>query len=185
MTKCINVDRNTMRSFLIAKVLPAIKASWPRSEAHRTIWIQLDNTRTHVRHDDPEFVIAAAQTGLNIRLMNQPPNSPDMNCLDLGFFASLQSLTLNTVSRNLDELIYNVSKEFEDYDPTLLNRVYLTLQGCLIEVMKGGGGNRYKIPHMNKERLEALGILPNRLDCDRQLYETTLHSLSSEHASGS
>jgi hypothetical protein len=36
-----------------------------------------------------------------------------MNCLDLGFFASLQSLTLNTVSRNLDELIYNVSKEFQ------------------------------------------------------------------------
>jgi hypothetical protein len=29
----------------------------------------------------------------------------------------------------------------------------------LIEVMKAGGGNKYKIPHMNKERIEALGLL--------------------------
>jgi hypothetical protein len=51
--------------------------------------------------------------------------------------------------------------------------------------MKAGGGNRYKIPHMNKERLEALGILPNMLGCDRQLYETILQSLASEHGSAS
>jgi hypothetical protein len=99
--------------------------------------------------------MAAAETGLKIRLMNQPPNSPDMNCLDLGFFASLQSLTFNRVSRNLDELIDNIIKEFQEYDITLLNRVYLSLQSCLIEVMKAGGGNRYKIPHMNKERLQS------------------------------
>jgi hypothetical protein len=110
--------------------------------------------------------------------MNQPPNSPDMNCLDLGFFASLQSLTFNRVSRNLDELIDNVIKEFQEYDITLLNRVYLTLQSCLIEVMKAGGGNRYKIPHMNKKRLQALGILPDRLECDQQLYELVLQYLA-------
>jgi hypothetical protein len=109
--------------------------------------------------------------------MNQPPNSPDMNCLDLGFFASLQSLTFNRVSRNLDELIDNIIKEFQEYDITLLNRVYLTLQSCLIEVMKAGGGNRYKIPHMNKKRLQALGILPDRLECDQQLYELVLQYL--------
>jgi hypothetical protein len=101
-----------------------------------------------------------------------------MNCLDLGFFASLQSLTFNRVSRNLDELIDNVIKEFQEYDITLLNRVYLTLQSCLIEVMKAGGGNRYKIPHMNKERLQALGILPDRLECDQQLYELVLQYLA-------
>jgi hypothetical protein len=99
VTNSINIDRNNMRSYLIAKVLPAIKASWPASEAYKIIWIQQDNARTHVPHDDLEFAIAAAEIGLNIRLMNQPPNSPDINCLDLGFFASLQSLTLNTVSR--------------------------------------------------------------------------------------
>jgi hypothetical protein len=112
---------------------------------------------------------AAAQTGFNIHLINQPPNSPDMNILDLGFFASLQSLTDKTTSRNMDELIANVENEFQNYDPHDLRNVFLTLQGCLIEVMKAGGGNRYKIPHMNKERLEALGLLPRSLNCDRQL----------------
>jgi hypothetical protein len=51
--------------------------------------------------------------------------------------------------------------------------------------MKVGGGNKYKIPHMNKERLDILGILPNRLGCDRQLYEIVVQSLAGEHGSAS
>jgi hypothetical protein len=38
----------------------------------------------------------------------------------------------------LDELIQNVQNEFDNYDPDTLNRVFLTLQGCLVEVMKDG-----------------------------------------------
>jgi hypothetical protein len=177
VTKSINVDRGTMRSYLIAKVLPCIKDKWPAQDAHRTIWIQQDNAKTHVPVDDEQFAIAVAQTGLDIRLINQPANSPDMNCLDLGFFASLQSLTFNTISRNIDELIDNVCNEFNAYDPKLLTRVYLTLQSCMIEVMKASGGNKYNIPHMNKQRLETLGALPTRLNCDQQLYETVMQSL--------
>jgi hypothetical protein len=62
---------------------------WPIEDRNRPILIQQDNARTHVPVYDEHFAIAAAQTGLDIRLMNQPPNSLDMNCLDLGFFASL------------------------------------------------------------------------------------------------
>ena len=58
-----------------------------------------------------------------------------------------------------------------------MNKEFLTLQGCMIEVMKDGGGNRYKIPHMNKDRLEALGMLPKSLSCDRQLYEDVIAAL--------
>jgi len=71
----------------------------------------------------------------------------------------------------------NVENEFEKYDPDTLNRVFLTLQGCLVEVMKDGGGNRYKIPHIDKDRLEALGMLPKSLGCDMQLIEDVLASL--------
>jgi len=115
---------------------------------------------------------------MDIRIINQPPNSPDMNVLDLGFFNSLLSLAYGTISVSIDELIANVQKEFNEYDPSTLNRVFLTLQGCLIEVMKDGGGNRYKIPHMDKDRLEALGMLPKSLTVDRQLYENVMQSLS-------
>jgi hypothetical protein len=51
--------------------------------------------------------------------------------------------------------------------------------------MKVGGGNKYKIPHMNKERMDALGILTNMLGCDRQLYEIVVQSLGGEHGSAS
>ena len=162
---------------MIGKVLKAIVERWPREYAGKTIWIQQDNAPSHLPVDDEEFAAAVAQTGLDIRLINQPANSPDLNVLDLGFFASLQSLTNEQISRNLDELIENVQKEFDNYDPTALNRVFLTLQGCMIEVMKDGEGNRYKIPHINKDRLDALDMLPKSLSCDRQLYEDVIASL--------
>jgi hypothetical protein len=68
--------------------------------------------------NDENSATTIAQTGIDIRLINQPSNSPDLNVLDLGFFfASLQSLINGIISRNLDELIENVQKEFDKYDP--------------------------------------------------------------------
>jgi hypothetical protein len=75
--------------------------------------------------------------------------------------------------------VSNVVKEYNDYDPDLVRNVFLTLQGCLIEVMKIGGGNGYKVPHMiSKGRLERLGLLPSSLTCDLQLYKSVMQSLS-------
>jgi hypothetical protein len=78
----------------------------------------------------------------------------------------------------MDELIHNVINEYENYNPIILNRVFLTLQGCMIEVMKDNGGNRYKIPYMSKERLEALDMLPKVLSCDSQLVQRVVELLS-------
>jgi hypothetical protein len=96
----------------LVKVLWAIKTHWPQEDARRTIWIQQDNARTHVPIDDEDFARAGAQTGFDVRLINQHPNSPNMNVLDLGFFASLQLKTNTTTSRNLDKLIATVENEF-------------------------------------------------------------------------
>jgi hypothetical protein len=79
----------------------------------------------------------------------------------------------------MDDLISNVVQKFNEYDPRLLKRVFLTLQSCLIEVMKIRGSNRYKIPHMNKVRLETLGTLPERLSYERQLYLDCIEFLAS------
>lgn len=127
--------------------------------------------------DDAAVAAAVAQTGLDIRIMHQPPNSPDMNVLDLGFFASLQSLTLRTNCKNIDELVQNVQMEYADYDADSVNRVFLTLQACCIEVMMARGGNGYKIPHMNKARMEQLGTLPTSLGFARSLYESVMQYL--------
>jgi hypothetical protein len=69
---------------MITKLLPAIKACWPREDAHETIWIRQDNAPSHVHTNDVELTATVANIGLDICLMNQPANSPDMNCLDLG-----------------------------------------------------------------------------------------------------
>jgi hypothetical protein len=163
---------------LIQKVLPPIQAVWPQELAGETIWIQQDNAPPHVPSDDPGFLNAVAQTGLYICLMQQPSNSADMNILDLGLFSSLQSMSDRLVSNNLDELINNVQQKYDAYDADKINMIFLTLESCLIEVMKRGGGNDYKIPRMYKDCLKCVGNLPNVLDCDRELYESVMQTIA-------
>ena len=70
---------------LIDNILPAIRQKWPEG-ASKTVYIQQDNAKPHILNNDPIFREAANQGGFNIHLIQQPPNSPDMNVLDLGFF---------------------------------------------------------------------------------------------------
>lgn len=77
----------------------------------------------------------------------------------------------------MDELISNVDEEYNEYNSNLVSRVFLTLQACFIEVMKADGGNGYKIPHMNKDRLERLDMLPTSLTCDIALYNKVMQTL--------
>jgi hypothetical protein len=71
---------------MINKVLPAIRAKWPREDVNKSIFIQQDNAPSHLKVDDHQFCEVAKQDGFDIRLICQPPNSPDFNILDLGFF---------------------------------------------------------------------------------------------------
>ena len=176
-TKSIKVNRQVMREFMIENLLPAIQASWPENDAGQTIYIQQDNAKPHILPNDPEFIAAVERTGLDIRLIQQPANSPDLNGLDLGFFSSLQSLTDCLSPRTLQDLIKGVLDEFENYDVYKLNRVFLSLQACMIEILNHAGGNGYKIPHANKERLENFGMLPPRLTCPQEVYANALHNL--------
>jgi hypothetical protein len=84
VTKTIDSVTNVEhRQFLIEELLPAIRDNWPRSG--RSIRIQQDNARPHILPTDPAFVAAFTTMGLNNELVCQPPNSPDLNVLDLGF----------------------------------------------------------------------------------------------------
>jgi len=81
-----SIIRDVIRDFMLNQVLPAIRAKWPREDVHKPIFIQQDNAPSHLKVDDPVFCEAAKQDGFDIRLICQPPNSPDFNILDLGFF---------------------------------------------------------------------------------------------------
>ncbi|XP_058215387.1 uncharacterized protein LOC131326570 [Rhododendron vialii] len=153
VTKAVTVTKDVSRSCLIEKVLPAIRVKWPRSGEMETIVIQQDNAKAHIHPLDPKFLEAAHEDGLNIRLSFQPPNSPDMNVLDLGFFTSIQSLQHQHAPSTIDQLVSVVEKSFEELSSQTLNHVFLTLQTCMVEVMKVYGGNNYKLPHMEKGQL--------------------------------
>ncbi|CAI8613497.1 unnamed protein product [Vicia faba] len=181
VTKAITlVKRDVVRSFLIDKVLPAIREKWPRDDLKSTIFIQQDNTRTHINHNDPLFCEAATKDGFDIRLMCQPANSPDLNILDLGFFSAIQSLQYKEAPKTIDQLIDAVVKSFENFPSIMSNRIFVSLQLCMVEIMKVTGSNKYKIPHINKERLERIGQLPIQIKCDPILIQEVNNYLNME-----
>jgi len=97
-----------------------------------------------------------------------------MNVLDLCFFRSLQSLTDSRAPTTIKELINDVEQEYKNYEVDTLAKYFLTLQTCMIEVMKVGGGMNYHPPHKGKDQLIAEGILPLALCIPAELLTKTL-----------
>ena len=64
------------------------------------------------------------------------------------------------------ELIQLVKQKYEEYPAKKINRVWLTHMLVMNEILKDYGGNNFKIPHMNKEKLEADNRLPWILTVD-------------------
>ncbi|XP_074378094.1 uncharacterized protein LOC141719614 [Apium graveolens] len=176
-----SIGRDKGRIFLITK---AILEKWPASDIDKLIRIQQDNSRTHINPDDEEFHLAVSQCGLNIQLQCQPPNSLDLNVLDLGFFNAIQNLHYKEASRTVDELINSVEKAFYTFCTCKSNRIFLTLQQCMTEIMKVRGTNSYKIPHMKKGCLERKRELPIKMHCDAELVEDVTKWLDSSENIG-
>ena len=65
------------------------------------IFIQQDNAPSHLKVDDPIFCEAAKQDGFDIRLICQPPNSPDFNILDLGFLELFKLFNTRRMQKQL------------------------------------------------------------------------------------
>ena len=82
-----------------------------------------------------------------ITLHHWPPNSPDLNVLDLGFFNSIQTLQHEKAATNIDELVAAVEEAYWEQDPETVNNIFLTQQKVMECVMKSEGKNNYKLPH--------------------------------------
>jgi hypothetical protein len=174
----LSVTRAIIRSFYIDKVLPSVMDVWPIEDIGIPIFIQQDNARTHIDINDEEFCQAVKESGFDIRLMCQPPNSPELNVLDLGFFRAIQSLQQQKVSQTIDELVTVVEKSFEEFSPIKSNHIFLTLQTCMEEIMKAKGSNKFRIPHMKKKALERQGQLPTNVSCDSNLVQEVINFLN-------
>ncbi|KAM3328206.1 hypothetical protein P3S68_032898 [Capsicum galapagoense] len=170
----LSVTKDITRACLIEKVLPAIRAKWPASDSNNAIFLQLDNVRPHIGNTDLEFIETPEKIDLTLDCCFQPSNSPDLNVLDLCFFRAIQSLQYQKATKNVDELVEAVERCFDEMKSKQLNHVFLTLQSCMIEVMKDSGGNNYKVPHLNKNGLESEENLPLQLHCDIDIVNNDL-----------
>jgi hypothetical protein len=80
--------------------------------------------------------------------------------------------------KSIDELVNAVKESFEAFSTRSSNRIFLTLQSCMIEILKSRGSHKYKIPHMKKALLEGRGQLPLQLRCDPETVEDILRYLA-------
>lgn len=80
-----SVKRDSVKSYLIEKVVPTIRAKCPQENAYKPKLVHQNNEKTHVDPRDIEFYQAAQKYGFDIRLMCQLAYSPDSNILALGF----------------------------------------------------------------------------------------------------
>ena len=144
------------------------------------IVLQQDNATPHklVTTHNEQIILKCAELGLTVEIRNQPPNSPDLNILDLGLFRALQSCYFKDIAGCKLVLIEKVTKALADYNYSKINNVFLTLMGCMNEIIKENGGNNYSIPCMSKTALERTGDLlqsiavtlhPNALEDDPEL----------------
>ncbi|XP_074369553.1 uncharacterized protein LOC141710981 [Apium graveolens] len=152
VTKVVeSVGRKETRSMLINDIIPAIMQKWPISEGYKTIYIQQDNARTHITQDDPEWQQVHNQGDFTFYLVQQPPNIPDLNILDLGFFRSIQSLMHKKMPKDVDDMLNAVHQAFYELDPRTLANIWLSYQYVMNEVLKVKGSNDYLVPHVNQK----------------------------------
>ena len=99
-----------------------------------------------------------------VELYDQRPNSPDLNINDLGFFRALEAVYMEEAPKNFEDIIECVVKAFWKYPANKLNRMWLTRMQVMNKIIECHGDNDYSLPHMNKEKLEREGRLPEHLE---------------------
>ncbi|KAG3118946.1 hypothetical protein C6341_g27437 [Phytophthora cactorum] len=134
---CLHERKGTYRKMLIQHLLPAVL--------------------------DTQLVAAAAKLGLSIELCCQPPNSPDLNCLDLSLFSAIQARQRLRTPRSIEELVEAVKAAYWDLPPSTINAAFLSLQGSMDLCILGGSGNAFK--PLGKAKLQQEGRLPESVQC--------------------
>ena len=152
---------------MVKKVLPAILEKFPLSYLdkwnQRGIRIQQDGAKPHIAPNDSEWMAAVKETGKHIEIYNQPANSLDTNINDLAFLHSIQSLYYDVSPADEWHLIAAVQCAFDAYPVEQLNKMWLTHQTCMNQILKDDGGNYYDIPHLKKDALMKKKQLPSKI----------------------
>ncbi|KAH9136838.1 hypothetical protein AeRB84_018170 [Aphanomyces euteiches] len=174
VTKVCNVTAEAYRDFVVNKVIPAVKSEMPSTS--KCVVLQHDNATPH-RSVDDAVLSPCCTDGWTFRVSCQPPNSPDPNVLDLGFFASIQALQYKVSSRSVDDVIRATLIAFETLSSEKLSDIFLTLQAVMRLVIEHQGSNQFKLPHLGKNSMRRTRTLMKNVTCPAQLVHTALAQL--------
>ncbi len=166
-----SVDKETYKEFLLSKAFPSIFEEWPGSRPGK-ILLRHDNAPAHVPGDDPDIVSASNCGRTSIDLVPQPPNSPDLNILGLGLFNGTSPSTI-------EELVTELNKAYEQYEPRSIDNCFLTLNKGMECIMKEHGANTYKMPHMKKSYHRNNGTPIENVVCDESVFNSAMDALES------
>jgi hypothetical protein len=137
------------------KVIPAIQkkmGKWANK-----ITIQMDGAKPRTGKD----VIQKLKRYHNrtthfLDFVVQPAQSPDLNTLDLGVFASLAKSLHNTHKNSFDTSLDVIAQQeiqvFEEMDSKVLSRIFDKKTLILRKVIENGGNNMYELPHHRYEK---------------------------------
>ena len=166
----LSATKDAMRKLFVDELLPAILALAPPSMLDEPLFIQQDNAPAHIRNNNTGWQEALVALGggaaLNITIVQQPPQSPDLNILDLGFFSAMQRRQwAQPTPTTLLQLCDQVLGVFEGMPGPLLERLFITLFGVMNAIVDDDGGNNYRLPHFGKSRiLNQGGALPETIE---------------------
>ena len=124
--------------------------------------LQLDNATPHCKKNKRLFPIIKKAAGRNVlngiyygpkvRLVFQPPDSPDLNVLDLGFFTNFWS-KIHKILKEFDHIpslddVWNAAQiAWENVTPVDIEILYRTLRARMEQVVQCNGRNDMPIPH--------------------------------------
>jgi hypothetical protein len=164
------IDNDVYQDLLVNNVLTEVMNKWPVGQWNNPcfkVLIQQDGVGGHCSHKDDYLAEALEELGLTgkVAFYTQPPNSPDLNILDLGLFNALQAAYYDLAPRDAMELMTMVERTYWEFPYLKINRLFVMLQTVFNSIMEHNGGNEYKLVHMNKEKLEREGRLPVTIQC--------------------
>lgn len=142
----------------------------------QTIWIQQDNASPHVSAEQAVKDAGLDSYAWDVQIRRQPPKSPDLNILDLGFFHAIQSLQYQEQVYNISDLVAAVCRAYADMPVKTLEKCFLTLQACMQEIMLVAGGNNYNLPRVKSVHFPD-GNFPTSLKCSDVAYKAGVDAL--------
>ncbi|RHY78169.1 hypothetical protein DYB30_014406 [Aphanomyces astaci] len=89
----------------------------------------------------------------------------DLNVLDFGFFASIQSLQYEKMSRTVDNEVRHTMEAFSELNYEKLADVFLTYQLVMRLVIEHNEDNKFALPHLKKAALRRAGLLMSNVAC--------------------